>query len=285
MDFSNKESNQQLADYLREQRLNQSLNLDDVSSKIGVPIQHLKNIENGDFSKFDEFYLKMYIKKYANFLSLNVDEVYRLFYGEQIKKEVEVKIKKQKKQKRTRNVGRLSGVVAALLVISIGGYFVFDMIQSASKEEPTDEIVIQNPNSSELIGDANQKTESEENPTVKEPEIMVPTTTVSKVSQENQSTVYDVISEADQLELKMVFNNDCWLNAKMNDKSVIAGETYRSNDIFEYAFTKDMLMNNEGVLEFNIGNVIGLQMTVNGEVIEIDDTTPHQYITLNMKVK
>ena len=98
MDFSNKESNQKLADYLREQRLNRSLNLDDVSDKIGVPIQHLKNIESGDFSRFDEFYLKMYIKKYASFLSLNVDEIYQSFYSEQIKREVEVKIKKQKRK-------------------------------------------------------------------------------------------------------------------------------------------------------------------------------------------
>ena len=45
MDFSNKEKNQQLADYLREQRQNRHLNLEDVADKIGVPIQHLKNIE------------------------------------------------------------------------------------------------------------------------------------------------------------------------------------------------------------------------------------------------
>lgn len=289
MDFSNKESNQQLGDYLSKQRLSKSFNLDDVSNKIGVPIQHLKSIENGDFSKFDEFYLKMYIKKYANFLSLNVDEIYQLFYGEQIKKEVEVKIQKQKRQKQTRNLGRFSGIIATLLVIGIGGYFVIDMIQSDSTEKPADDIIIQNPNSSELLGDANETTdvttEPVESPVEKEPEMMLPTTTVSKVSQENHSTVYNVESEADQLELKMIFNNDCWLNATMNNHSVIAGETYRTNDIFEYSFTKDMLVNNEGVLEFNIGNVTGLQMTVNGEVIEIDETVPHQYITLNMKVK
>ena len=46
MDFSNKESNQQLADYLREQRQNQNLDLEEVSAKIGVPIQHLKSIED-----------------------------------------------------------------------------------------------------------------------------------------------------------------------------------------------------------------------------------------------
>ena len=73
MDFSNKENNQQLADYLREQRQNRHLNLEDVADKIGVPIQHLKNIENGNFDRFDTFYLKMYIKKYATYLSLNVD--------------------------------------------------------------------------------------------------------------------------------------------------------------------------------------------------------------------
>ena len=100
MDFSNKENNQQLADYLREQRQNRHLNLEDVADKIGVPIQHLKNIENGNFDRFDTFYLKMYIKKYATYLSLNVEELYQQFYGSQIQKEVEVKIHKQKVQKR-----------------------------------------------------------------------------------------------------------------------------------------------------------------------------------------
>ena len=46
-----------------------------------------------------------------------------------------------------------------------------------------------------------------------------------------------------------------------------------------------MLTNNEGVLEFNIGNVTGLEMMINGELVSIDETVPHQYITLNMKVK
>ena len=46
MDFSNKENNQQLADYLREQRQNRHLNLEDVADKIGVPIQHLKNMQH-----------------------------------------------------------------------------------------------------------------------------------------------------------------------------------------------------------------------------------------------
>ena len=47
MNFSNKENNEQLANYLREERQQRHLDLEDVSEKIGVPIQHLKNIESG----------------------------------------------------------------------------------------------------------------------------------------------------------------------------------------------------------------------------------------------
>ena len=131
MDFSNKENNQQLADYLREQRQNRHLNLEDVADKIGVPIQHLKNIENGNFDRFDTFYLKMYIKKYATYLSLNVEELYQQFYGSQIQKEVEVKIHKQKVQKRNRNLGRVAGLVCAVLVIALGVFYVVDVVKNS----------------------------------------------------------------------------------------------------------------------------------------------------------
>ena len=150
MDFSNKENNQQLADYLREQRQNRHLNLEDVADKIGVPIQHLKNIENGNFDRFDTFYLKMYIKKYATYLSLNVEELYQQFYGSQIQKEVEVKIHKQKVQKRNRNLGRVAGLVCAVLVIALGVFYVVDVVKNATPKADNN-IVINNPNSSEMV--------------------------------------------------------------------------------------------------------------------------------------
>ncbi len=157
MDFSSKENNQQLAEYLRNQRLSQQLELDDVSEKIGVPIQHLKNIESGNFDRFDTFYLKMYLKKYVNYLSLNVDELYQQFYGNQIQKEVEVKIHKQKVQKRNRNLGRLAGVLCASLVIGLGIFYVGDMIKNANPKKEENNIVINNPNSSTIVGESQEK--------------------------------------------------------------------------------------------------------------------------------
>ena len=61
-----------------------------------------------------------------------------------------------------------------------------------------------------------QKMKKKKDAEMVEPEISLPKTTISKVSQNNQSTIYDVMSEGEQLDLKMVFNNDCWL--KCNDE-------------------------------------------------------------------
>ena len=74
----------------------------------------------------------MYIKKYATYLSLNVEELYQQFYGTQIQKEVEVKIHKQKVQKRNRNLGRVAGLVCAVLVIALGVFYVVDVVKNAT---------------------------------------------------------------------------------------------------------------------------------------------------------
>lgn len=287
MDFLNKDNNQQLADFIREQRLKQDLNLNDVSEKIGVPIQHLKNIENGDFSRFDEFYLKMYIKKYASFLSLNTDELYQRFYGEQIKQETVVKIQKQQKKKRNINMGKLGVVFAAGLVIALVGYFAVSMVKQAG--DPADaNNVIQNPHSSDILGKPTDEIVEETKPPVVESEVTVPKTVVSKVSQENQTTIFEVEAETETeiLNLKIIFGENCWLDGKLNNESSIINGTYEKGAIFEQTITKEQLHNNEGSLVFNIGNATGMVMTVNDEVIEIDQTLePHQYITINMKVK
>jgi len=285
MDFSNKDNNQQLADVIREQRLELGLNLNDVSEKIGVPIQHLKNIENGEFSRFDEFYLKMYIKKYASFLSLNVDELYQRFYGEQIKQATVVKIQTQKKQKRNLNFRRIGAIGGVIIVLLLAGTFIVQMMEQMNQPKNPGNIV-HNPSSSELMGEVTEQTPEEIKPPVTELESSVSKTEVVKVLQEGQTAVFDVASESATLDLKIIFGENCWLEGKINGGTSIVSGTYEKDSTFEHTIKKEDLQNNEGSLVFNIGNATALQMTVNGEIIEIDQTlAPHQYITINMKVK
>lgn len=285
MDFSNKENNQQLANYLREQRQSHQIDLDEMADKIGVPIQHLKNIEAGNFDRFDAFYLKMYIKKYATYLSLNVDELYQQFYGTQIQKEVEVKIHKQKVQKRNRNLGRLAGVVCAVLVIGLGVFYVVDMVKNAGPKDE-DNYVINNPNSSIMVGDNEEKPSTpeevetevpEQKPVEETPQESV--TTVSKISQEEREVVFDVVTNQTEAALKLDFTAPCWLSLTLGDQSLIAGETYQAGGVFEQKITSDQF----GTLEFNIGDANAVKILINNQVVEFEPSTPHQYVKINIK--
>lgn len=287
MDFSNKENNQQLADYLREQRQSRHLDLEDVADKIGVPIQHLKNIENGNFDRFDAFYLKMYIKKYATYLSLNVEGLYQQFYGTQIQKEVEVKIHKQKVQKRNRNLGRLTGVVCAVLVIGLGVFYVVDMVKNATPNGDND-YVINNPNSSQLIEEGEKTPEISDDTTAQAPEEIPaeekpqePVTTVSMVSQESREVIFDIVTDQTEADLKLDFTAPCWLSLTLGDQSLIPGETYQAGGAFEQKIASEQF----GTLEFNVGDATAVKISVNNQVIEFEPSTPHQYIKINIKTE
>lgn len=288
MDFSNKESNQQLADYLREQRQNQKLELEEVSTQIGVPIQHLKNIENGDFERFDSFYLKMYIKKYATYLSLNVGELYQQFYGNQIQQEVEVKIQKQQVEKRNQNIGRIAGIICGVLVVGLGIFYVVDMVKSATPKEDKN-IVINNPESSTLI-DSDKKEEvksediqapKEENNSQTEEPTPMEALDVKLVSQTDKEIVFDVLTSQDGADLKLEFTASCWLSATLGSQNLIPGETYQAAGGFEQRITKDQF----GTLELNVGDATAIRILVDGQLLEFQPSTPHQYIKINLKTE
>ena len=81
MDFSNESRNLQIANCLQALRLEQNLTLEELSSLSQVPVTHLKSIEEGNFLKFDKFYLKIYLKRYTQSLDVSLEKLYA--YNEQ----------------------------------------------------------------------------------------------------------------------------------------------------------------------------------------------------------
>ncbi|MCL1989702.1 MAG: helix-turn-helix domain-containing protein [Defluviitaleaceae bacterium] len=76
MDFSNEARNLQIGDYLQTLRLEQDLTLEQLSHLSQVPVVHLTSIEEGRFLRFDNFYLKMYLKRYTQALDVDLDQLY-----------------------------------------------------------------------------------------------------------------------------------------------------------------------------------------------------------------
>lgn len=76
VDFSNESRNLQIANYLQTLRLEQNLTLEQLADMSHIPIAHLTSIEEGRFNKFDDFYLRMYLKKYTQTLGVNLEQLY-----------------------------------------------------------------------------------------------------------------------------------------------------------------------------------------------------------------
>jgi len=76
VDFSNKNRNLQIGSYLQTLRLEQNLTLEQLSDLSQVPIIHLTSIEEGRFSRFDDFYLKIYLKRFTQSLDVDLEQLY-----------------------------------------------------------------------------------------------------------------------------------------------------------------------------------------------------------------
>jgi len=76
VDFSNKSRNLQIGNYLQTLRLEQELTLEQLSILSQVPIDHLASIEEGRFSRFDDFYLKLYLKRFTGSLDVDLEQLY-----------------------------------------------------------------------------------------------------------------------------------------------------------------------------------------------------------------
>jgi len=306
VDFLNNENNQKLGEYLHNKRMDQHLDLEDISNKIAIPIQHLKKIEEGDFEDYDSFYLKMYLKKYATSLSVNIDELYKMFYDveptPQTENEVEVKKTvsskpKHTKEKRMRttnpnnkNIGKIIALICAGIVIIYGLVVIFDIATSMwNNDNGGNENLppITNPHNQEQENEeeSNEELTEELNEEENQPEEELPNTIITRVSHQNQTQTFDVITEVEEIEIILNFSGPCWIGTASGTtiglasgaELTAAGITYAEGD------TETITLTEAATLSFNIGNVQMLEMIINGETVEIETVgLSQQWIVLNI---
>ena len=76
MDFSNESRNVQIGIYLKTLREEQNLTVQQLSKLSQIPTAHIEAIEAGRFSRYDDFYLKLYLKKYTQALDVDLEQLY-----------------------------------------------------------------------------------------------------------------------------------------------------------------------------------------------------------------
>ena len=327
MDFSNENRNLQIANYLQTLRLEQNLTLEQLSHLSQVPIVHLVSIEEGRFLRFDDFYLKMYLKRYTASLDVDLEQLY-IYASQQpfdlsentrteqkverqmtemqanisaTPKHVEnAKPQRRKTAVKTANISRLEAkrkvgkfVVGLFffLILSLIVFFVVIIIRNLGQQTPDEterQPAIENPHEinnypttdeteTDAIAETDLETDEPE-PTETEP-VPVAETTIEFVSHEGIHQTFNVTTSAEELEFRLEFSDNCWVEARFNN-AVFSEGTFAAGQYIEEVFDFD----GEGELYLILGFARGAsRLVLNGE--EVDISTDHsgpQRIALNV---
>lgn len=231
---------EELGRKLLEERQSKGISLQEISKATHISVGVLKDIEAGRFTKYkgDEQYIKMYLKKYANYLNIDaaqyVDSYVTLTREINLKeiqeeedrsskllKDVTPKVSLSKpKYAQTRKVYENRFGVKYLKYGIIGILFLLIIISiwygiNLSKEPSSD---FRDPSNTHISGETNtgEKDEPiENNPVVDEPVIENPI----KITR-NSEYNYNVVIPSDQKEFTMKFEfvSKTWSELKVNNK-------------------------------------------------------------------
>jgi len=297
--FTNEKLNREVATCLQSLRTEQNMSIEQLSQKSQVPVVHLMSIEEGHFSRFDDFYLKLYLDRYTKILGVSLEQVYTYAnknIAEVVGDEPISVVAEQSESvapqriviSQKRNLGKASykvkgntkgnlmkGFVFLMLVV-LGVAFIFFLIGLFSNlggsETPEEPPAITNPH--EIITESTTAPEETEPTTVPEPD---EETTIEPDTHIGRTQTFDVVTSAEELILRIEFEAASWLELRFDGNMVDHG-TF--NDYLEEAFD---LANDEGIIDINFGNLAGVDtITINGVEVEFDGDHTVQRLIFNV---
>ncbi len=230
---------EELGRALLEERKARNISLDDISKSTHIAISVLKDIEAGNFHKYkgDEQYIKMYLKKYANYL--NIDSTKYIESYEMLTREIQLDELKSATTKKSSNCKRnvkscytptrkvyenhlglhfIRYVIIALLVI-----FIVVMVWYGIKlSRSLDNSSFSEPSNTHVIGDVGQIDSINENTdTSSDSNTNEQTDEKTKLSiQRIAPYTFNVVvpSSEQKIEFKIDFGSKTWSQLTVNDQ-------------------------------------------------------------------
>ena len=114
-----------LGSFLKEKREKRGLKIEDIVRETKILRRTIEAVENNDFSRIPFVYLKGIIKKYAQLVKLEEDEIERIL---SVISEKEEKTDKGKKEIKIKIKKREINWAKIFLIFCVGGYFLYEII-------------------------------------------------------------------------------------------------------------------------------------------------------------
>lgn len=132
-----------MADKLKQARISKEISLEEMSQATKIQIKYLEILEEGDYQKLPgDIYAKAWLKLYADFLSLDVNELLADYKIEKSVRDKLIKVSKPKEQKSFSNYNILKPnflkvLAIAGLVLVLLGYLAWEINNIISPPQVT----------------------------------------------------------------------------------------------------------------------------------------------------
>lgn len=288
----------ELGQLLRKVRMERKISLDDLEETTKIRKRYLEAIEEGDYKILPgSFYVRAFIKSYAEAVGLDPAEVLRMHQSAIPAPEAEqsaVVDPIRKKRGSTRNTDKLSryasGVMMVSFVILILGviyYYAYQNYKGTSNEDTTDPAqskrltdTLQSPQARANTGIAINEQISEPLPTV----VPTPTPTPVKplvefLNSEKGVDFYNVNGTGKLLIQVKITGTQCWILL-----DAITGENKRvtqKQKTYSKGETETWELDSSAYLR--VGAAGAVEVTVNGTVIQVGDSLNPKNIQLNLQ--
>jgi len=296
----------ELGDRFKQEREAKGLSLNQLQDMTKIQKRYLAGIEEGNYAMMPgKFYVRAFIKQYAEALDLDPDEIFEQYkndipttYNEDLPEQLSrVQSRKSFSNQTSKVLDLLPKLLIGLFVIGAIVLVWYWMVQSASKEEndqvnqgnnPVNieeqtDIVTEDENAesgateegSENSAETNEDTKKEDEETAEEQEEL--TQSISVAEKNGSSTVYE-LTDADTFELEVVSTGATWVSVKNGAGKTFFEKTLQKGDKETVDFTDQT----EAFLR--IGNVPGTELYINGEKLEYA-VSPNEQTTQNITIR
>lgn len=286
----------ELGNRLKEARLAKGLSLEDVQSITKIQKRYLIGIEEGDYSSMPgNFYVRAFVKQYAESLQLNPDEIFETYkneipatHNEDLPEQLSrVKTRKTLTEGNSKIFDVLPAVLIGVFVLGAAGLLYFFFINnvgdsandSVKKEtEPVKYVRSENLDKAEedtTKEDAEKEEEKQEE--VTPPVEETPKQELTFLETKGKTSTFD-LKNADKFEVKLVSTSgNAWVSVKNE-----AGKEYFSGTL-NVTSTPDKTVDltNDKQAIIRVGNVGATEIYVNDQKLEfpatLDKTVPQNF--------
>jgi cytoskeletal protein RodZ len=283
----------ELGDRLKQAREEKKISLDDLQAMTKIQKRYLLGIEEGNYSMIPgKFYVRAFIKQYAEAVNLDPDMIFEEYknevpstYNDDLPEQLSrVKTHKELPKSASKFLDLLPKLLIVVVIVIIAIVFWLWRQNATDSNQGSDTNTVENENeytnnienttSTDKENESVEKVQEDTAAEETEPEPEKPVQTLSVKEVKGNTTTYE-LTGTDKFELEVIAKGRTWVGIKNGKGKSFFGAEIAEGDSEVSDFTA------ESEITVRVGNVPGTDLKVNGELLKFEDTkaTP-QNITI-----